>query len=770
MGTTGAWAVYTCGGKQQPGLAAATTEVTDDASLGIGAWVEKATAAFERCSFELVSATRPKVASCETQSAIAPQSAAPSSDYPIISLAEVKKHTSDKSLWVTHEGGVYDVTKFVDEHPGGRALLLSSGGCDMAPFWDCYKVHGRSDYARGFLESYKIGELSETEAALARDPATWSAQHKCSISRLQGMRQNRKRRLAIVLAAQVPCFIARRCVQLIGAIFPWLGRFIARQLPFAVPGYSPGSIPLPPIDPKTGKATRVAVIGGGISGCSSAYALRRAGYDVTVYEARAKLGGNARTVQWSPKGPGGVNVSSDVTVLFMCPEFYKNYHALMQDLGASFVEFYMPYVLHSTMSGKSKFFTTMAKPGYPPLEPNLADDYKDDLRAWDRAKTAVKTINTLACGDSRPSYYKMGGWVAMLNPLNFIGMKPFCQAMGCSKQFWEEIVEPMHALNMSIHSRNVDELPAVALEALDETAPITYTRTAWSWGIGNSQQVFQKLTESLSVRTWTRVLKVDFAPTGEIRVHDDQGDDDAYDRVVFACPASAADSMLRGQTNLLERTLFRSVTYEDEVDRTFMQAVCHEDPSVLPAEQRNTILRDACFVLDVMPDPKTGKPLAEITHNMCPWPPVRQALGEPGPEPPAMIVTHCLHPGKTINEEKVLLRHDYGRSHPTFDLWNLMITTLMPLVQGHRGIYYASNWVTPGNGHDLSCISGMACAKAIGAPYVFEKNELAKLDFDRLSATLGLDENHGQSWLRTAQVLGPVAGLAGFILSNYGKA
>jgi predicted NAD/FAD-binding protein len=566
----------------------------------------------------------------------------------------------------------------------------------------------------------------------------------------------------MVLTAQSAMFIVRRCVQLVGTIWPWFGRLIARQLPFTVPGFTLGSIPLPPVDPKSGRATKVAVIGGGISGCSSAYALRSAGYDVTVYESRAKLGGNARTIQWSPKGPNGESVTSDVTALFWCPEFYKNYHALVKHLGVNVSEFYMPYILHSTMSGQSKFFTSMAEPGHKALEPNLANDYKSDLQAWDRATSAVTFVNTLLSGDSQPSYYKLGGWVAMFSPLNFIGMKTFCRAMGVSNEFWEEIVEPMHALNMSIHKRNVDQIPAVALEALDQTAPITYTRTAWSWGIGNSQQVFQKLTERLSVRTWTRVLKVDFASQGGIRVHDDQGDIDTYDRVVFACPASAADTMLRGQSNWLERTLFRSVQYEDEIDRDFMQAVVHEDPSSLPEPHRKKIMQDACFVLDVVPDPSTGRPNAEISHNMAPWPPIRDVLGKPE-EPPAMIVTHCKHQWKKLDEEKVLLRHDYGRSHPSFEIWNLIITQLMPLIQGYRGIYYASNWVTPGNGHDLSCISGMAAARAIGAPYIFPENEPAKKDFDRLSATLGLDENQRPNWLKMSQCLGPLLGATAYL-------
>lgn len=34
--------------------------------------------------------------------------------------ADVASHKSADSLWITIDGGVYDVTKFADEHPGGK--------------------------------------------------------------------------------------------------------------------------------------------------------------------------------------------------------------------------------------------------------------------------------------------------------------------------------------------------------------------------------------------------------------------------------------------------------------------------------------------------------------------------------------------------------------------------------------------------------------------------------------------------------------------------
>jgi predicted heme/steroid binding protein len=43
-------------------------------------------------------------------------------------LAEVAKHNKEGDCWLVIEGNVYDVSKFLDEHPGGEEVLLDCGG------------------------------------------------------------------------------------------------------------------------------------------------------------------------------------------------------------------------------------------------------------------------------------------------------------------------------------------------------------------------------------------------------------------------------------------------------------------------------------------------------------------------------------------------------------------------------------------------------------------------------------------------------------------
>jgi hypothetical protein len=65
----------------------------------------------------------------------------------LIPYSEVQKHNSVDSCWVILSGNIYDVTSFIDQHPGGRTAILKAAGTDatyvnvifniMYPFKGC---------------------------------------------------------------------------------------------------------------------------------------------------------------------------------------------------------------------------------------------------------------------------------------------------------------------------------------------------------------------------------------------------------------------------------------------------------------------------------------------------------------------------------------------------------------------------------------------------------------------------------------------------------
>lgn len=47
-----------------------------------------------------------------------------------IPYQEVQKHNSRESCWVIVEGQVYDVTSFLEQHPGGVGVVVKNSGKD----------------------------------------------------------------------------------------------------------------------------------------------------------------------------------------------------------------------------------------------------------------------------------------------------------------------------------------------------------------------------------------------------------------------------------------------------------------------------------------------------------------------------------------------------------------------------------------------------------------------------------------------------------------
>lgn len=54
--------------------------------------------------------------------------------------------------------GVYDVTDFIEGHPGGTQKIMQAAGGRLDPFWRLYQQHGQ-EFVLEILEGYRIGNL-----------------------------------------------------------------------------------------------------------------------------------------------------------------------------------------------------------------------------------------------------------------------------------------------------------------------------------------------------------------------------------------------------------------------------------------------------------------------------------------------------------------------------------------------------------------------------------------------------------------------------------
>ncbi|CAG9766458.1 unnamed protein product [Ceutorhynchus assimilis] len=103
-------------------------------------------------------------------------------------LEDVKVHNGkgkgDSSVWIIYRDCVYDVTDYLEDHPGGGDLIMEHAGKNCTRAFDDF---GHSSDAKRKLKEFKIGEIVEEQRKGAKkktitvktDPAEKPHQRSC---------------------------------------------------------------------------------------------------------------------------------------------------------------------------------------------------------------------------------------------------------------------------------------------------------------------------------------------------------------------------------------------------------------------------------------------------------------------------------------------------------------------------------------------------------------------------------------------------------------
>jgi predicted heme/steroid binding protein len=90
----------------------------------------------------------------------------------VVTAAELAEHTTSTDCWLAVDGNVYDVTEWLESHPGGAAVLLSSGGTDATEMFNA--LH--QEHALQNVQKHLVGTLEQAAEADSDTPlpAGWS--------------------------------------------------------------------------------------------------------------------------------------------------------------------------------------------------------------------------------------------------------------------------------------------------------------------------------------------------------------------------------------------------------------------------------------------------------------------------------------------------------------------------------------------------------------------------------------------------------------------
>ena len=84
----------------------------------------------------------------------------------IFTASDVATHNSASSCWITLAGKVYDVTQFLQDHPGGDDLIVQHAGNDVEEVMMNKNEHEHSEAAYEMLQEYMVGRIGSDETTV----------------------------------------------------------------------------------------------------------------------------------------------------------------------------------------------------------------------------------------------------------------------------------------------------------------------------------------------------------------------------------------------------------------------------------------------------------------------------------------------------------------------------------------------------------------------------------------------------------------------------
>lgn len=90
-----------------------------------------------------------------------------SSDGKVFAFEEVAKHSGKDDCWLIISGKVYDVTPFLDDHPGGDEILVTATGKDAT---EDFEDVGHSNDARETMNKYYVGDVDVSSIPVKQKP------------------------------------------------------------------------------------------------------------------------------------------------------------------------------------------------------------------------------------------------------------------------------------------------------------------------------------------------------------------------------------------------------------------------------------------------------------------------------------------------------------------------------------------------------------------------------------------------------------------------
>jgi predicted NAD/FAD-binding protein len=298
---------------------------------------------------------------------------------------------------------------------------------------------------------------------------------------------------------------------------------------------------------------KIAIIGSGISGLGSAYALHHAGHDIKLYEKNDRLGGHSRTITIKDKNKGNIPVDTGFIVFN-----YRNYPhltALFEHLNVA--------VEKSDMS--------------------FGVDIKDGWLQYS-SKNVFRRVQNI---------FRLHYWKMLFDVMKFnknahryldsdenVTIRQCLDELKMGKWFQDYYLQAMGAAIWSCPIKKIEQFPAKTFIRFFENHGLltVNNQPQWYTVTGGSCEYIKKIAESFK-------NKIEFSlPVIKVTKKEDQvvvkteNSEEIFDHVIFACHANQALEII-GNPTQAQRRVLEKFSYQNN------KIVVHRDINFMPSDR-----------------------------------------------------------------------------------------------------------------------------------------------------------------------------------------
>jgi predicted NAD/FAD-binding protein len=305
---------------------------------------------------------------------------------------------------------------------------------------------------------------------------------------------------------------------------------------------------------------KIAIVGSGVSGLGTLYALRNTGHDVHLFEAADRLGGHTNTL---PFRHGDKEIMVDTGFIVMNTATYPNFIPFLKELGIT------------------------------PVATAMTFGISRDYGAFEWSGTSLGSIFAQRSNALRPRFWRMIYDIVRFNLFALdvlseeeekeaeLSIGDYLDREGYSEAFRDDYLIPMTAC---VWSTDADKcalsFPAKTLVRFMWNHHLLSTvakRPDWLTIKGGSKQYIDGLMKDFpreNVHLSSPVRAVRNSSDGKVVVQFESGDDGEFDEVVLACHGDQAHRIIKSSATEVEIDIMSN--FQTSENKVYM----HSDRSV----------------------------------------------------------------------------------------------------------------------------------------------------------------------------------------------